>query len=357
MSREVVFNEVSPGGEVTAYVVQDDRVAYFYIQGVSNTQLPLRSCWVRNLVAAPEDMDLESMSRGLPALLPEAYCKHAEPSERLLHESLEVVWFEEGDAAALLEDDEVIAVIPCWSGRDGFHGYALECAQQNPLCWPLMPDNPFYDRIERAQKFWSSWEGGETPWDILRRRALEQLEGRLGRHHSYYAIDGGTWPPKGLLRLHTDREIVLVTIGMSLRPQPTVELYLEDPASWRRIELAICLPRQTEEDQVMVFARLISLLSGLPWSSYRWYGHGHTAPCELLPAEDAVEALLFHLDPLDAPNVQLGRFMGDPVNLLWLVPLTGPEREVAREYGSGELLTRLRDAGVGWCYRRRGSIV
>lgn len=50
------------------------------------------------------------------------------------------------------------------------------------------------------------------------------LERTLGKHTSYYAIDGGNWPPKATLRFKTSGGVAVVTCGVSLRPQPTVEM-------------------------------------------------------------------------------------------------------------------------------------
>jgi len=228
---------------------------------------------------------------------------------------------------------------------------------QNALCWPLTPDNELYERIERARSFWHSWDTGITPWEILRDKGLETLEKQLGKHHSYYAIDGGKWPPKGITRLSTDEGHVLVTIGVALRPQPCVELYTEDPSQLRRFELALCLSKEAEESLLMSCASYISGLANLPWASFSWYGQGHTVPCSLFPPEHGIAALLFNKNPPGVPKVALGKFMGDPINLLWLIPITAAERAFARQHGSSPLMEKLQEAGVTWAYRQRASTV
>lgn len=352
MQEEVLLDEASPSGDITALVVQDNRVAYFYLQGQEN-HIPLRACWIRNLQQAPAEMDIESMRDGLPPLLPAAFCKNSMARPPLNKNHLSVVWFEEGDAAALLEDDEVLVVIPCWSGKDGFSGYALECANQCQICWPLLPDNALYKRIERARKYWLSWEAGTSPWEILRSKELEVLEAGIGQHHSYYSIDGGQWPPCGLVRIQAPEGVVLTTLGVALRPQPTVELYTENPAQIRRVEIGICLSGNPEEDLIMQAAGLMAQMARLPWNAFSWYGHGHTVTCNQFPPEDEISALLFDTDPPGAPEITHSVFMGDPINLLWLIPITAEERTYAQAHSSTALFEILYRAGVTWAYERR----
>jgi len=100
-------------------------------------------------------------------------------------------------------------------------------------------------------------------------------------------IDGGVWPPQGMLRCARGDAVVLVTCGMQLRPQPTVELYAEDPRPFRRVELGLGIERR----------------------------------------------------------------------LLWLVPVTALERELAKRNGSEELTQRLAAKKHGFVHRDRLPVV
>jgi hypothetical protein len=57
------------------------------------------------------------MRDGSPPLLPRRYCKHPEGAALPAAEDLEIVWFEEGNGAALLERGEPLTVIPPWAGQ------------------------------------------------------------------------------------------------------------------------------------------------------------------------------------------------------------------------------------------------
>lgn len=137
-ARMLIESE-SPNGNVTAFAEDDSRCVYFYLQGAPGTEFGVRSCWVRNLLKAPLELDVAGMRRGIAPLLPAKECRHPDGAVPLDSAKLEIVWFEEGDAAALLHAGEILAVIPAWSGVDGFEGYARDCSAQSDLCWPLEP--------------------------------------------------------------------------------------------------------------------------------------------------------------------------------------------------------------------------
>ena len=70
-----------------------------------------------------EEMDLAAMQSGEAPRMPLAYVSHDPEGMTLDAGQLSIVWFEEGDAAALLEGGQIIAVIPGWAGAQ-FPGYS-----------------------------------------------------------------------------------------------------------------------------------------------------------------------------------------------------------------------------------------
>ena len=102
---------------------------------------------------------------------------------------------------------------------------------------------------------------------------------------------------------------------------------------------------------------IMGYLSGqtnLPWNRHTWLGEGHTIPCDALSRarqDSAFTAVLLVRRPTGAPVIELPDFRGDPVSLLWAVPITEPERALAMDSGSAALLERLDRAGAGWMHR------
>lgn len=293
---EVILHEPSPWGNLDAIVQHDNRSLYFYL--VPRHRLPhfpTKACWVRNLVKGPLVINQDDLLSGRQVMLPRNQTRSPFPegaaatTSQLLPtaDSLHIVWFEDGDGAALIQrldgdgnrapspTAQTLAVIPAWSGIKGFHGYAADCASDSPICWPL-PSNPrLQARIDRAAQFWDSFRNDLDPFLDLRNRLLQRYDQMLLSNGSlrenlsptesvfspglsdsppvvqkqYYDITGNQFPPRGLIEYRlgpTGNRVVLLTVGMSLCCQPQVELDVEDAGQNQRIELAIEL--QIEDD-------------------------------------------------------------------------------------------------------------
>ncbi len=341
-SQEVLLFETSPYGTVDAIVQHDGRSIYFYLNGSSantNQNFGTRACWVRNLKIGPYVLNEAEAREGIPPMLPRTHCKPLDPGRLPAPDDLEIVWFEEGNAAALrqvsnpLNSTETLAVIPPWSGFDGFHGYASECASESAVCWP-MPTNPqLQKRITNAEEFWTSFSRTPDPFSQLQTKIMAAYQSRflptasVGRAtEHYFSIDGGKFPPRGLVHYQSDERQVLATVAMSLCPQPTVELHADQPSKFRRIEIALELTAGCDEATIANARQALSSLAAYPWQHFNWFGHGHT--CRLENLYPGVDAALFVNDAALNPNRQsnLPVFRGDPVQLLWLIPLTEPQK-------------------------------
>ena len=218
---------------------------------------------------------------GLPRGIPLATVAIQQDGLHPLLKTCEVVWLPEGNGAALYEREEILALIPPWSGTNGFHGYARDNIGEGPVAWELGPNNVLFERFNQAQTYWKKWDDKEF-WPSIQSSQISQLEEIFGSHTRYYAIDGGQWPPKAMVRFAWKGRTVLVTVGVALRPQPNVEMATETPELLRRIELGAVLPGSWSEDAVQGIGRYISGQCNLPWSNYTWLGPGHTLPCELV---------------------------------------------------------------------------
>jgi len=349
----ILKEEIGPNGNIRAVVEDDGRSVHLYLEATTDDHpFGVRSCWVRNLRPAPALIEAERMRAGLAPMLPARCCLHPQGAAPLRPEDLEFLWFESGDGVALLERGDVLAVIPPWSGA-GLSGYARDCALASPLCDPLgSPDRDhhgIFARLARAAAFWASWD--HDPWPRIQEGLMQALERALGPHSKYYSTDPEVWPPRSLTRFDRQGFVVAVTGGMSLRPQPRATR----PS---RIELGIAWePRGSDPTPVLSF------LSGqalLPWARNTCLDEGHAialfAPgqAEIGPA---FRAVLLRERPPGAPPIDLPPFEGEPVRLLWMVPITDSELEFLRREGPDALRERLDARGVGWIHRDRAPVV
>ena len=358
----------SPLGNLDAIVQHDSRTVYFYLNENPNSILGkpkfgTRACWVQNLTSGPLVFDQAEMQQGLPVLLPRTHTRNREGEALPDADRLAVVWFEEGNGAALIllgdqhQIEKVLAVIPPWSGQEGFHGYSTECAVENEVCWPMPPHEALTTRINRADEFWSGFQNANNPFVVLQTSQLQyyrqrflELEtasaiGDKPTNESYFSIDGGKFPPRGLVQYDLDDSIVIATVGMSLLPLPMVELATEQPSRLRRVELAVRLPKQVADETVLTNARNnLSQLVGYPWRNFTWIGAGHT--CNFSNVREGCEnAVLVHDDLVRASEKQpLADFRDDSVNLLWLVPVDQKEQQALTQ----EPMNRARLETVGW---------
>jgi len=351
---EVLIFETSPFGTLDAIVQHDGRAVYFYLNQSrrASADFGTRACWVRNLKTGPLVVNEDEMRNGVSPMLPRTQCVHREGQPLPDPDQLSIIWLEEGNGAALIEFDatgvgKTLCVIPPWSGLEGFHGYALECAIESPFCWP-MPDNEKLEtRITRAKEFWDSFldsiataepsskSPSPDPFAVLKTGLLESYESRFNTdgklEAQYFNISGDTFPPCELVQYSSDHALAMMTVGMSLCPQPAVELFSENPPQQRRIELAVRLPGNFSNDSStqLVVAEQIGKLAGYPWRNFTWLGAGHT--CQFAGVwPDSDTALLVSDLELPAalkPLSPLPDFRGDPVNLLWLIPICEADKK------------------------------
>jgi Suppressor of fused protein (SUFU) len=335
----VLLEEVGPNGNIQAVVEVDEDVCFFYLFGAQETDFGMRSVWVRNHSQAPDSLDVARMRSGIPPRNPKGHCRHPQGLLPPSKDQLRVVWLPEGNGAALYESDELLAIIPPWSGMNGFHGYARDSIGEGPVAWEIGTDNALIGRFREAQSYWRQWADA-NPWPLMQDALLSGIERTLGRHTNYYAIDGGQWPPKAIVRIPRPDSVVLVTIGVSVRPQPQVEMATEQPELRRRIELGVVLPARWSDDGVKRFASYMSGQSRLPWDGYTWLGPGHTITCDAWQNRSFAFALLRPDHPA-VPTPTLEPQFHDPVKILWFVPISTAERQTAMDHGSDRLMQAL----------------
>lgn len=140
-------------------------------------------------------------------------------------------------------------------------------------------------------------------------------------------IDVYRFPPSGPRDYFT-----YVTSGMSDAPQQAPE---ELGKQVRRVELVFYASEANEH-----YPALLRRLAHFPHDNHTWLHWGHTmpngSPPEPLFGEGPLDALLF-IPTLVRPDANLGERLswgGDPINLLWCVPITMAECEYKLQHGT-----------------------
>jgi hypothetical protein len=317
-------------------VEDDGRVVYLYLEGDAGTSIEPRAVWVQNRVEAPAQ---ESPGDGRAPLMPRAHCRHPAGAGRLDPATLRLLWLPEGDSVALLDAAGPLAAVVPWSGKGGFPGYAREAIDRGPFAWDLGRAEALGRRFAEAAAYWAEWDrpdGPEHPWVRLREAELRAYAAGLGPRSRYLVADGGRWPPRAIVSTERDDGIFLTTVGLALRPQPAVEMATDRPERLRRIELGLALPPGCDEVTALRFSQYLAGQSALPWARYTWLGPGHTIPCDV-SAGQGFPAVLLVPASTSARPCPLPDAWGDPVSLLWLVPIRAAELETVRARGAAAL--------------------
>ena len=361
----VVHAAASPYGSRRLTIETDGEVTAAYLKDARDSVVG--AAWVGNHRRAPVELDRSRLEAGRAPILPESHVRHPEGRKALDTESLEVVWFEEGDGVAVLEAGDPLLVIPGWSdmGR-GIPGYARDATLQSPFAFPLDEEiEDFGPRIDRARQHWKMCRA-DGSWAEFQQSVLGHLLQRLGPGGHYWHDVGrqlgsgrsGVAPTVGVSErpARGGREFtVLSTVGMCRQRMPTVELYEDDVSPYGRIELAVAstLPSQRA-------GSIFPWLAQYPWRSVTWFAPGdvvkwyHESRTFPLGSEDAKwEGVLLLDDPSrlagpEGPALTGLTLNGDPVRWLWLVPISGEEHRYAKSEGSDALIRRLSQEGRSW---------
>ncbi len=377
---KVLLSDTSPYGSRVLDIEYDHVATAAYLR--TSDGETVASTWVANHQEAPYHADLARLNAGLVPAMPSGRTKHPKGRAPLDARTLKVVWFEEGDGVALLESGQPLCVIPGWSDMDrGIPGYSREAIGRSPFAFALDDEiDELGPRILQARAYWD-WRRGTGAWEGFQQSLLGHLLSRLGPG-GYYWHDVGrqsggrtdtgshstvpaprtsttTPTPRAPLVGVSERPArgdraynVLSTVGMSCQRMPTVELYEDNVGDHARIELAVA----TILPSVRV-GGIFPWLAQYPWQAVtsfasgdnvKWYHEARTFP--LGPAWEGVLLLdnPNRLEGPDAPDLTSFSFGGDPVQWLWLVPVTEEERQFGKREGAEALIERLAREGRSW---------
>lgn len=336
---ETILQSDSPVCQAQAFVEKSDSSYYFYIwlNYISNNPT-MKVCWICNRKKAPQKLNVNSMGNGRAPMMPAQYVAHNPSGMELDESQLEIVWFEEGESAALLYCGELICVIPGWSGYKDFHGYSRFASGTGPYAWELKGAlKTLTERVQKSRSFWKYFDGNF--WPQVQHEHLEALESFFGKHEKYYAIDGEKFPPKAYVCGSRNDISYGITAGVSMIPMPKIEQVFGDNShSFRRIELGIAAVQQHSQ-LCQYMGGVISSLSAMPWKEITFLAHGHTVPFNNIKG---FSALLF-VNPKYIPGMEhpsYSGFMGEDINLLWIVPITQEEYDFVVKNSSAELIQK-----------------
>jgi hypothetical protein len=316
----------------------------------------IAATWIANHQQAPASADPARLNSGQAPVMPADHTKHPGGRPVLEPHTLRALWLEEGDGVAILEKEELLAVIPGWSDMSkGMPGYSRYVIGQTPFGWSL--DDAIEGlgpRVEQAARFWR-WRADGQEWARFQQAVLGHLLGRLGPGARYWDVGGGRQPLVGVSERPPNgyrHYTVLSTVGMSSQRMPMVEQLVEDASAQARIEIAIATTLPSTDA-----ARIFLWLAQYPWRDVTWLGPGHSLRWYHEPATFPLgggnEAVLLLGEPAallgpEVPELSGLSFGGDPVRWLWVVPITERERLLARERGSGSLVTQLAAQRRSW---------
>jgi Suppressor of fused protein (SUFU) len=349
----ILLESESPYASRRVVVEYDGTTTAAYLHDKTSA---IAATWIANHEQAPASTDLSRLNSGQAPVMPAGHTRHPEGRPVLDPHTLRALWLEEGDGVAILENGELLAVIPGWSDMSkGMPGYSRDVIGQTPFGWSL--DDAMEGlgpRVDRATRFWR-WRADGQEWASFQQAVLGHLLARLGPGARYWDVGGGRQPLVGVSeRPPTGHRhyTVLSTIGMSGQRMPMVEQLVEDVSARARIELAIATTLPSTDA-----ARIFLWLAQYPWRDVTWFGPGHSLRWyhepDTFPLGGGNEAVLL----LDEPGALLGpevpalsglSFGNDPVRWLWVVPITERERLQARERGSASLISQLAAQRRSW---------
>ena len=349
---ELLLQEISPYSTRRASLLRGEGDLYLYLEDlVSPSPATTSAVWVANYLPAPTDQSVTSPA-GTPPRMGAGGTRFPEGCPDL-GRAMTLVWFEEGDAVAIIDAEGVLAAIPGWAGRSEFYGYSRYARGRTGLAWELTRDagQALEAKVVESRDFWS-WRGAGA-WGEVRSSGLAHIEAQTGPQEAAWPLGTARFPELIATR-HRVGELpvwVTATTGLSAQRMAGVEQYVDEPEKASRIELAIA---RSVPDQAG--AELLSSLATIPFGRCTWLGEGHTiggSPGNY-PAFGADKAaVLLTAEPPEGsrypmPNLRGLVRRGEPVTYLWVLVIDEETFRLARGRDARAAIAHLRGNGATW---------
>ncbi|TGK06980.1 suppressor of fused domain protein [Leptospira semungkisensis] len=357
---KILYQEANPYGSLTAFLEDDGRTVYLYLQAEESPDFAIKSVWVCNRIDAPKtrtDLDLRS---GLAPYLIEAEVTDPQGHPEFDTNEIHFIWSEEGNGLALFYKEELYAYLPPWSGVKDFHGYSKFAKADAITAYPL--GNTEFgiipDRINQDRTFWE-FRSNKGIWKNIQESRLSYLESVFGKHDKYWSADGGKYPQLGIARF-APKDLpgvyVYTTVGMSAQNQPSVELYRKDYENYARVELMLATKVSDEDRSESWVQHQIGEIIRYPWTMSKWFGHGHTISMNRRDPE------ALYLTFTSLALRQIGEEEGfpklnglksereKPIRFISLIPISEEERVFVQERNAEEFFSLFDKQGSKWIH-------
>ena len=315
---EVIVSSVSPLTLFVVEVIVENDCSYFYLyQPRKFNDNILATCWIKNHVKVDGRYSMQNdMKKGLQPKVPTKHCAYESDLVPLQQDALEIVWGKEGSMAALYENGELLCVIPYLPGYES-NGYSKYSNVVEDDVIPLSLESPdasvLVKIMDEAKAFWE--QDFNVIWKGYQESYLSELESKYGKYLKYYAIDGGTFPPKALVLFEKDSIKYAFTLGVGIFPQP-VDICIEDRKKYEFFEIGFAYVANANFNEHQVLSQ-ISVITMIPWINNTFLANHHTVDL-------VINTRYYHAVAINDKCVNAAQFEfldKRNVNLLWMVPV------------------------------------
>lgn len=330
-------------GSRTAILESENNCIYLYSYP-SEPDRPMKTLWVANtkrLFFKKTDIK-KDMDAGLQPYMPIKNCTNSGVVTDFSDKGLwDIQWGLDQNSIALRYKGAIIAIIPEWSGHEGFWGYSSGTANETAISWPLVESNSLIGKFNAEKEVLDHWR--EDLWVKYQEELSSIYVDCFPSNERYFAADEGNWPELGIHCSSGERGLLVGTIGLAQLPMPTWGMQRKDDEipDYSRIEFAMVLDG---DHSVEVIAGYLSGQAGYPWYWGAHFDEGYTLPsAELEQLGSKMSHVLFVGNAEFLPEIKTSKFSDNKTRILFMVPIFAEEQRFAEEQSSRELLRLLAD--------------